>query len=158
MGKRRGRGNCNHRKIILFVPTEFGLQFWIREQIELCSVRNCNTSYFKHRQGGERIANCFEFAWSGSVVAHARSTALRYAVVAHRLWNQTYRTRLGTESENHGIHVPKCSLVVVMGPLNLYTKFCLLNWFHMRWSAIGASLIWYSLRQAWLDHFIIFFF
>ena len=49
MGKRRGRGNCNHRKIILFVPTEFGVQFWIREQIELCSVRNCNTSYFKHR-------------------------------------------------------------------------------------------------------------
>ena len=36
-------------------------------------------------------------------------------------------------------------------PMNLYTKFCLLNWFHMRWSAIWASLIRYSVLQAWLD-------
>ena len=39
-----------------------------------------------------------------------------------------------------------------MGPMNLCTKF--MNWSLMRWSVIGNSLIWYSVHQAWLDHFL----
>ena len=34
-----------------------------------------------------------------------------------------------------------------MGPMNLYTKFCLLNWSHMWWSAIGTSLGWHSVHS-----------
>ena len=29
-----------------------------------------------------------------------------------------------------------------MEPMNLHTKFCLLNWYHMRWSAAGTSITW----------------
>ena len=41
---------------------------------------------------------------------------------------------------------------VNMGPVNLSTMLCLLNWLHVRSSAIEASFIAYSVRQACLDH------
>ena len=36
--------------------------------------------------------------------------------------------------------------------MNLYTKFCLLNWSFMRWSVLGTSFIGYPVHQAQLHY------
>ena len=69
---------------------------------------------------------------------------------------QIDRVKVVPESEKHGIHVPKFSANSHMGPVNLNTKFCLLNWSHLRWPAIGASSIWHSVRRVWLDRVYCF--
>ena len=44
-------------------------------------------------------------------------------VVVHRLWHQINSARVVTESENHGICVPKFLLAVIWGPW-----ICILSW------------------------------
>ena len=67
-----------------------------------------------------------------------------------------YRARVVTKSKKTWKSPAKVYVSCHKGPMNLYTKFCLLNWFRTRWWAIGASLIWYSVRQPWLNHVCCF--
>ena len=65
-------------------------------------------------------------------VEHSDQKLLPVAV--RRLWSCHW------EQKKNRTHVPKFLLVAIMGPVNRYTKFCLLNWFQMWWSATRASL------------------
>ena len=94
----------------------------------------------RHRYGGGRIANCAEPAWNCRSACAEYSGQKLLPVVVRRLWNQIDRARVVTETEKHGIHVPFFFLlVVIMGPVNLFNKFCFLNWPYMRWSAIRGQ-------------------
>ena len=80
-----------------------------------------------------------------SLLVIAPSSQKMLLVVVHRLWNQSNRARVISESEKHRIHKQKFLLVVTQGP-------CSWNWSHMWWSVTVASLMWYSVYQAWSDH------
>ena len=81
---------------------------------------------------GGRIADCAEPAWKCCTACVEHSSQALVPLVVQRLWNQIDRARFVSCASCH------------MGPMNLYTKFCLLNWSHMQWSATGDSLAWSS--------------
>ena len=102
-----------------------------------------------HWYVGGRIAICAEPAWKCHRTCAEHSGQKLLPVVVYRLWNQLNRARVVTESEKHKIHLQNMFASCHMGSMNLYTKFCLLNWSHIQW---GASKLWHSLCQAWLGH------
>ena len=102
-----GQSNCEQMSVkvmIYYISSQARCE---RSYGKLSQLNPKQAHTLQERHGEGRIDNCAEPAWRCQSACAEHSGQNVLPVIVRRVWNQMNRARVVTESEKHGIHVPK---------------------------------------------------